>query len=178
MPLTVPVTARDHVKGPADATLTLVQFADFECPHCSLVYPVVQDIARELKDCLRIVYRHFPLSQVHPNSQPAANASEAAAAQGRFWEMADLLHANCESLEIESIQKYARKLKLDMKQFNREFESGVHLARIRADFLGGVRSGVNGTPTFFINGERHEGALEFDALVAALLRADRVSRSS
>lgn len=173
MPLVIPVTARDHIKGPADATLTLVQFADFECPHCALVYPVVHEIARELKDCLRIVYRHFPLSQVHSNAQRAASAAEAAAAQGRFWEMADVLHANNEDLELESIQRYARKLKLEMKQFNRELESGVHAARVRADFLGGVRSGVNGTPTFFINGERHQGALEFDAMVAALLAASR-----
>ena len=175
MPLVVPVTPRDHIKGPADAALTLVQFADFECPHCALVYPVVQEIGRELKDSLRIVYRHFPLSQVHPRAQPASLAAEAAAAQGRFWEMADMLHQNNEELDPEAIQRYARKLKLDMKQFNREIESGVHAARIRADFLGGVRSGVNGTPTFFINGQRHEGALEFDALVSALLTASRTA---
>ena len=171
MPLVIPVTARDHARGPAEAQLTLVQFADFQCPHCGLVHPVVQEIAGELKDSLRIVYRHFPLSQVHPRAQAAAHAAEAAAAQGRFWEMADLLHENNEDLEAEAIQRYARTLKLDMKQFNREIESGVHAARIRADFLGGVRSGVNGTPTFFINGRRHEGALEFDALVSALLKA-------
>ena len=171
MPLVIPVTARDHIRGPAEGPLTLVQFADFQCPHCALVYPVVQEIGMELKDSLRIVYRHFPLSQVHPLAQAAACAAEAAAAQGRFWEMADMLHENDEALEAEAIQRYARKLKLDMKQFNREIESGVHAGRVRADFLGGVRSGVNGTPTFFINGQRHEGALEFDALVSALLKA-------
>jgi protein-disulfide isomerase len=171
--LQIPVTARDHSRGPAAAPLVLVQYADFECPHCALVHPVIDELRHELKDSLLTVFRHFPLTQVHPRAQPAAIAAEAAASQGRFWEMADLLHENNEELDDESLQRYARKLKLNLKQFDSELRSGVHDARIRADFLGGVRSGVNGTPSFFINGQRHQGAFEFEALVTALLKASK-----
>jgi protein-disulfide isomerase len=171
--LMIPVSPRDHSRGSAGASLVLVQYADFQCPHCALLHPVLEEIRRELKDSLRIVYRHFPLSQVHPRAQPAALAAEAADSQGKFWDMADLLHENHEELDDESVQRYAKRLKLSMKQFNSEIGSAVHEARVRADFLGGVRSGVNGTPTFFINGQRHEGALTFDAIVCALLNASR-----
>jgi protein-disulfide isomerase len=173
MPLLIPVSPRDHSRGPAGASLVLVQYADFQCPHCALLHPVLEEIRRELKDSLRTVYRHFPLSQVHPQARMAAQAAEAAASQGKFWDMADLLHENHEELDDEALRTYAKKLRLSMKQFTGEMESGVHEARVRADFLGGVRSGVNGTPTFFINGERHEGALTFDAMVTALLTASR-----
>ncbi|HEV8124208.1 MAG TPA: thioredoxin domain-containing protein [Gemmatimonadales bacterium] len=171
--LLIPVTARDHCRGPAEASLVLVQYADFQCPHCALLHPIVDEIRRELKDSLRVVFRHFPLSQVHPRAKAAALAAEAADSQGKFWDMADLLHDNHEELDQDSLERYAKKLKLSMKQFSGEIESGAHEARIRADFLGGVRSGVNGTPTFFINGQRHEGSLTFDAMVTALLNASR-----
>ena len=171
--LQIPVTARDHSRGQANAPLVLVQYADFQCAHCALVHPVVDDLRRELKDSLLTVYRHFPLSQVHPRAKAASLAAEAAASQGKFWDMADLLHENNEQLDDESLQRYAKKLKLNQKQFDSELKSGVHEARIRADFLGGVRSGVNGTPSFFINGQRHEGKFDFESLVSALLIASR-----
>jgi formate-nitrite transporter family protein len=171
--LALPVTVHDHAQGPENAPLTLLQYGDFECPHCALVHPVVTEIARELKDSLRIAFRHFPLASVHPRALRAAEAAEAAASQGRFWPMADLLYANQQDLEEEALLGYAKKAKLDVKRFRKELNSGIHSPRVRSDFLGGVRCGVSGTPTFFINGERYVGALEFHALVAALLKASR-----
>jgi len=171
--LVVPVSAHDHIRGPANAPLTLVQYADFQCPHCAAAYPEVAAIANELSDSLRLVLRHFPLSQVHPQAQRAAEAAEAAAGHGRFWEMASLLYENQEELDDHSLGRYARKAGLDLKRFRKELSSGVHAPRVRADYLGGVRSGVNGTPTFFINGKRYEGPFKSEALVAALLNESR-----
>jgi len=171
--LVVPVSAHDHIRGPANAPLTLVQYADFQCPHCAAAYPEVAAIANELSDSLRLVLRHFPLAQVHPQAQRAAEAAEAAAGHGRFWEMASLLYENQEELDDHSLGRYARKAGLDLKRFRKELSSGVHAARVRADYLGGIRSGVNGTPTFFINGKRYEGPFKSEALVAALLNESR-----
>jgi formate-nitrite transporter family protein len=171
--LEIPVSAHDHAQGPADAPLSLVEYGDFQCPHCALAHPQVAEIAHELRDSLRVVFRHFPLVRVHPLAERAAEAAEAAAAQGRFWEMVALLYRNQDELDDDSLVRYARKANLDTKRFRKELDAGVHAPRVRADFLGGVRSGVNGTPTFFINGERYEGTLHFDALVAALLKASR-----
>ena len=173
--LIVPVNSRDHSKGPTAATLTLVEYGDLQCPHCALVHPVVAEIAHELADSLRIVFRHFPLTRVHPRSQRAAEAAEAAGMQGKFWEMVDLLYQNHEDLSDESLARYAKKARTDVKQFTRDIEGTALKDRVRADFLSGVRSGVNGTPTFFINGERYNGAFDFDALVAALLKASRTA---
>ncbi len=171
--LVVPVSAHDHIRGPVNAPLTLVQYGDFQCPHCAAAYPEVAAIANELSDSLRLVLRHFPLAQVHPQAQRAAEAAEAAASQGRFWDMASLLYENQEELDDHSLGRYARKAGLDLKRFKKELNSGVHAARVRADYLGGVRSGVNGTPAFFINGKRHEGTFKSEALVAALLSESR-----
>ena len=172
-PLTVPVSQRDHFKGPAGGSLTLVEYGDLECPHCALVHPVVAEIAHELRDSLVVVFRHFPLTRVHPRSQRAAEAAEAAGSQGKFWEMLDLMYQNHEDLHEESLARLAKKLKLDTKRFAKDMEGQVYRDRVRADFLSGVRSGVNGTPTFYINGERYGGSYDFDAIVAALLKASR-----
>ena len=171
--LAIPISAHDHAQGPGDAPLTLVEYGDFQCPHCALAHPRVDEIARELRDSLRVVFRHFPLAQVHPLAQRAAEAAEAAAAQGRFWEMAALLYRHQDDLDDDSLVRHAWKASLDTKRFRKELDEGVHAPRVRADFLGGVRSGVNGTPAFFINGERYEGTFTLDALVAALLKASR-----
>ena len=171
--LVIPISARDHAQGALDAPLTVVQYGDFQCPHCALAYQDVSEIANELRDSLRFVFRHFPLTQIHPQAQRAAEAAEAAANQARFWEMAALLYENQEQLDNDSLARYARKANLDSKRFKKELSSGVHATRIRADFLGGVRSGVNGTPTFFINGERYEGMFNSAAFVAALLKESR-----
>jgi protein-disulfide isomerase len=171
--LLIPVSPRDHARGPANANLTLVEYGDLECPHCALVHPVIAEIAGELKDSLRVVFRHFPLTQLHPHAQQAAEALEAAGCQGRFWEMLDLLYQDNARLDKDTLSRYAKKARVDMKQFTRELDGQVYKDRVRADFLSGVRSGVSGTPTFFINGEKYTGAYEFDTLVAALLKASR-----
>lgn len=171
--LVIPVSARDHSQGAPNAPLTVVQYGDFQCPHCALAYRDVSEIANELRDSLRFVFRHFPLTQIHPHAQRAAEAAEAAASQDRFWAMAALLYDNQEQLDDDSLARYARKANLDPKRFKKELYSGVHAARVRADFLGGVRSGVNGTPTFFINGERYEGMFDSKAFVAALLKESK-----
>ena len=171
--LIVPVSAHDHVRGPENAPLTLVQYGDFQCPHCAAAYEEVAAIANELSDSLRLVLRHFPIAQVHPQAQRAAEAAEAAASQGRFWDTASLLYENQEELDDHSLGRYARKAGLDLKRFKKEVSSGVHVPRVRADYLGGVRSGVNGTPTFFINGKRYEGTFKSEAFVAALLNESR-----
>ena len=176
MGLAVPVNEHDHAQGPPGADLVLVTYADFECPHCALVHPVVMEVARELRDSLRLVYRHFPLTDLHPHAQRAAEAAEAAAKQGRFWEMASQLFAHQDQLEDEFLLRYAKKSSVDAKRVSKELESGVHAARVRSDYLGGLRSGVQGTPSLFINGERYEGAFHLDALVGALLEASRRRR--
>jgi formate-nitrite transporter family protein len=173
--LAIPVSAHDHARGPAEAPLTVVQYGDFECPHCALAHPRLTEIANELGDSLRLVYRHFPLTDVHPRAQRAAEAAEAAAKQGRFWEMVPLLYANNERLDDETLLRCAKKAGADAKRLMKEVGSGAHAARVRADYLGGLRSGVSGTPTFFINGERYEGTLGLDSLVSALLKASRTA---
>jgi len=173
--LAIPVSAHDHARGPEKAQLTLVQYVDFECPHCALAHPRLTEIANELGDSLRVVFRHFPLTDVHPRAQRAAEAAEAAAKQGRLWEMIPLLHANHDRLDDETLVRSAKKAGVDAKRLMKELASGAHAGRVRADYLGGLRSGVKGTPTFFINGELHEGAIGLDSLVTALLKASRTA---
>jgi protein-disulfide isomerase len=172
--LAIPVSAHDHARGPEKAPLTLVQYMDFECPHCALAHPRVTEIANELGDSLRLVFRHFPLTDVHPRAHRAAEAAEAAK-QGRLWEMLPLLHANHDRLDDETLVRSAKKAGVDAKRLMKELASGAHAGRVRADYLGGLRSGVKGTPTFFINGELYEGVLELDSLVTALLKASRTA---
>jgi protein-disulfide isomerase len=169
--LTVPVSAEDHSQGPLDAPVTLVEYGDYECPHCGRAYPIVRDVQRQLGARLRFVFRNFPLREVHPHAQHAAEAAEAAAAQGRFWEMHDLIFEHQRALLDRHLHEYAGTLALDQARFDEELASHVHAARIKRDFSGGIRSGVNGTPTFFVNGVRHDGDWDAASLVAALERA-------
>lgn len=153
-----PVGKRDHATGPPDAPLTLVEYGDYQCPHCGAAYPIVEEIIDRLGDRLRFAYRHFPLSQIHPYAEPAAEAAEAAGAQGRFWEMHDLLFRNQQTLEDDRhFLLFAEQLGLDVERFSSELLQHAHHGRVREDFLSGVKSGVNGTPTFFINGVRYDG---------------------
>jgi protein-disulfide isomerase len=169
--LNPPVSERDHVIGPRTAPVTLVEYGDFECPYCGAAHPVVKEVQRRLANGLRFAFRHFPLTRVHPHAEHAAEAAEAAGAQGKFWEMHDLLFEHQNALEDEDLLLYAAFLGLDMDRFASELELGVHAPRVRDDFLSGVRSGVNGTPTFFINGRRHEGAADLQTLLAAIAAA-------
>jgi protein-disulfide isomerase len=167
--LTLPVTPdRDHVRGPADAPTELVEYGDYECPYCAAAYPVVEGLLADAGDAVRFAFRHFPLSTVHPHAERAAQAAEAAAAQGRFWPMHELLFANQHRLGDRDLLGYARALDLDVDRFAMELDTRVHLGRVREDLMSGVRSGVNGTPTFFTNGLRHDGSYDARSLAKAL----------
>ena len=155
--LAVPVNERDHSLGPSNAPVTLVEYGDFECPHCGRAHPIVQGIRRYMGEQLRFVFRHFPLAEAHPNAQSAAEAAEAAGAQGRFWEMHDILFRNQAALEPENLLLYAARVGVDAQRVARELVAGTWTKKVRDDFRGGVRSGVNGTPTFFVNGVRYDG---------------------
>jgi protein-disulfide isomerase len=166
-----PVGPKDHMQGPPDAPVTLVEYGDYECPYCGEAYPVVKALQERLGDQMCFVFRNFPLTQVHPHAEEAAEAAEAAGAQGKFWEMHDLLYENQDALEPEDLVQYARALKLDLKRFVLEMREHVYVERVREDFRSGVRSGVNGTPTFFINGARHNGPFDLESLLAAIEEA-------
>jgi protein-disulfide isomerase len=166
--LTVPVDDSDHVQGPADAPVTLVEYGDFECPYCAAAHVIVKKVQEIMADQLRFVFRHFPLTQIHPHAEPAAEASEAAGAQGQFWEMHDVLYENQPMLDSLNLVRFAQELGLDGTRFVRELKQGIYRERVRRDFLSGVRSGVNGTPAFFINGVRYDGSWDLPQLVEAL----------
>jgi protein-disulfide isomerase len=166
--LTVPIGGRDHVLGPPTATLTLLEYGDYECPFCRAAQDPVERLLQVAGDGLRYAYRHFPLTQIHPHAQQAAEASEAAAAQDAFWEMHGLLFERQDRLATRDLLGYAATLGLDVARFAAELGSRVHAPRVREDFMSGVRSGVNGTPTFFVNGRRHNGGWDFASLLAAL----------
>ncbi len=166
--LTLSVGQRDHRRGPATALVTLVEYGDYECPYCGQAYPIVKEIQRRLGDRLRFVFRNFPLTQSHPHAEHAAEAAEAAAAQEKFWEMHDSLFEHQQALDDAHLVHYAVALNLDQETFEREMTEHVHTNRVHEDFLSGVRSGVNGTPTFFINGVRHDDSYELETLLAAI----------
>ena len=166
--LTLPVGERDHAQGPTDAPVTLVEYGDYECPHCGRAYPIVKQLRQRLGRRLRFVFRNFPLRESHPHAQRAAESAEAAGAQGRFWEMHDRLFERQFALDDEYLIEYAGDLGLDVERFRAELVGRVYEPRVREDFRSGVRSGVNGTPTFFINGVRYDGAWDEETLVAAI----------
>jgi protein-disulfide isomerase len=170
--LTVPVTEdRDHIQGPAEAAVTLVEYGDYQCPYCGAAYPIIKEVQARMGGTLRFVFRNFPISTSHPHAEQAAEAAEAAAHQGRFWEMHDLLYENQSRLGEEDLRSYAKELELDVPTFDQELADHVHAERVREDFMSGVRSGVNGTPTFYVNGTRHDGSYEIEALLTVLERA-------
>jgi protein-disulfide isomerase len=171
--LLLPQAGRDHIQGPVDAPVALVEYGDYECPYCGDAYPVVKAIQEHLGDQLCFVFRNFPLVNSHPHAEHTAEAAEAAGAQGKFWEMHDLLYENQEALDDESLAEYAAELGLNGERVIREVLAGVHRERVREDFQSGARGGVNGTPTFFINGVRHDGAPVFEDLLAAVRQAMR-----
>jgi protein-disulfide isomerase len=169
--LTLPVSeVRDHIRGPADAPVTLVQYGDYECPYCGEAYPIVKDVQERMGAQLRFVFRNFPITTSHPHAEHAAEAAEAAAAQGRFWEMHDHLYENQPHLSDDDLRSYARAIDLDLDLFDKELAEHVHAERVHDDFMSGVRSGVNGTPTFFINGVRHDDSYDSETLLGALRR--------
>lgn len=166
--LTLPVGPRDHVRGPATAPLTLLEYGDYECPYCGAAHPVLNEVQRIMGPELMFAYRHFPLTRIHLHAYQAAEAAEAAGAQGRFWEMHDLLYANQHRLTAPDLLAYAKALGLDLERFAADISEDRHAPKLREDFLSGVRSGVNGTPTLFINGVRHDGGYDLPTLLDAL----------
>ena len=169
--LSIPVNANDHMQGNGDARWTLVEYGDYECPMCGRAYPIVKRLQEHLGDRLKFVFRNFPLREIHPYAEHAAETAEFAAADGQFWEMHDLLFENQETLEDEFLFQLAAKIGLSAHELRRTLAAETYRDRIDADFRGGIRSGVNGTPTFFINGARHDGSYDFETLLEAIMQA-------
>jgi protein-disulfide isomerase len=166
--LTSPVSARDHAQGTENAPLTLVEYGDYQCPYCGAAYPVVKQVQKALGKKLRFVFRNFPLTQMHPYALVAAEAAEAAALQGKFWEMHDIIYENQQQLEPEQLLVWAKELGLDLAKFETAIRKGEVTKRIKEDRTSGIASGVNGTPCFFINGTRYDDAADYESLLAAL----------
>jgi protein-disulfide isomerase len=174
--LTPPIGPRDHTLGPPDAPVTLVEYGDYECPHCGRAAPVVESVRERLGDQLLFAYRDFPLAQIHPHAEDAAEMSEAAGAQGRFWEMHATLFQHQHALDPNHLVRYAAMVGVDPGWAASALQTHTFEPLVREDFMSGVRSGVNGTPTFFINGERYDGSWEGPELLQALQRAVRGAR--
>ena len=166
--LTLPVGQRDHIQGLDTAPVTLVEYGDYECPYCGDAYPIIKQVQKNLRNKLRFIFRNFPITQIHPHAQHAAEAAEVAAAQNKFWEMHDYLYEHQQALDDNHLEKYASRLGLDIIQFNHDMASHAYAQRVREDFLSGVRGGVNGTPTFYINGIRYNGAWNLETLLKTL----------
>jgi protein-disulfide isomerase len=169
--LTTPINKRDHVRGSPDAPVILAEYGDFECPYCGAAYRVVKKLEKDLADTLAVVFRQFPLVNVHPHAQLAAEAAEAAGAQGRFWEMHDVLFEHQDALAPADLMKYAAALHLDLKRFANDLSGHAFLSKIEDDMRGGLQSGVNGTPTFFVNGVLHQGGHDEASLRASIQQA-------
>lgn len=164
--LKVPVTSADHIQGNKDAKLVLVEYGDYECPGCGQAFPMVKRIQQHFGDKLKFVFRNFPLTEIHPHAEVAAETAEFAAAQQQFWEMHDLIYTYQQQLSIPMLIELVETLKLSAPDFKKALELGTYKKKIKDDFLGGVHSGVNGTPTFFINGVRYDGPLGLEDLVS------------
>ena len=173
--LAVPVSERDHSQGPARAAITLVQYGDYECPYTRQSTRVIQALQQELGDRLRFVYRNFPLIEIHPHALHAALAAEAADAQGKFWQMHDYLFHHQHTLTDADLAQFAEAIGLERQQYTRDMAEERGFDRIEEDVEGGERSGVQGTPTFFINGILYRGSWEHDALLAVLQEASRTA---
>ena len=166
--LSEPVSARDHIRGPRSAAISLVEYGDFECPYCRAAEPIVAGLMEALGDQLSVTFRHFPMLEVHPHGQHAAEVAEAAAAQGRFWEIHDMLFANQNALDDASLMKYAADLALDADRIRRELASHEHAGRVAEDRRSGLASGVDGTPTFYVDGARYDGSVALRQMLAAI----------
>ena len=173
-----PVGSDDHIQGPASARVTLVEYGDYECPDCGRAYSVLKAVQKAFGPNLRFVFRHFPLVASHPHAAMAAEAAEAAGAQGKFWEMHERLFEHQGALDDSGLLHHARKIGLDLEPFERDLRAQTHQVRVREDAAAGLRCGVRGTPTLFINGIPYAGSLEREALVLALARAALAVRES
>jgi protein-disulfide isomerase len=170
--LVADVTPVDHTLGPDHAPVTVVEYGDFECPNCKQAAPAVKLLLERFEEQVRFAFRHFPLTDVHPHALLAAEAAECAGAQGKFWQMHDLLFANQEHLKLKHLHGYAEQIGLDMTRYTAEMDDHVYLQRVREHIDGALRSGVRGTPGFFVNGRIHDVSFGirslFDAVEAVL----------
>jgi protein-disulfide isomerase len=169
--LKVSVGDQDHIQGNMKATCTLVEYGDYECPHCGAAHPLVKQIQKHFGSKLRFVFRNFPLTNIHANAQAAAEVAEFAGGTGKFWEMHDLLFENQDRLGNALFVELAQELKIDATALQKALDDKTSEAHVRADFSGGVRSGVNGTPTFFIDNQRHDGPMDYPTMVAKIEQA-------
>jgi protein-disulfide isomerase len=168
--LLLPIRPVDHVQGPEDAPYTLVEYGDYECPDCGRLYVILRDLQKDIASQLRVVFRHYPRSGVHHHAQQAAEAAEAAGAQGKFWEMHALLFERQQALRTKDLIRYAEELTLDVERFRDELKNETYSERVRADFLAGVQNGVYGTPSLFLNGVRYDGVCDEASLRRHLSR--------
>ena len=167
-PLLVPDPAPDHILGPADARVTLIEYGDFECPSCAQAAPAVKIMRDHFGRQVRFVFRHFPLREVHPHAELAAEAAEAAGAQGKFWPMHDLLFENQQHLKANHLRAYAQRLELDLSRYDYEMGDHVYLQRVREHVASGVASGVRATPGFYLNGVPQDVSFGFERLMEAV----------
>lgn len=167
--LVLPVSPRDHARGDLDASVTLVEYGDYQCPYCGAAHPITKELIQI--EHVRFVFRHFPLTTLHPFAEPAAEAAEAAAVQGKFWQMHDWIFEHQQTMAPQDLLEAAALVGLDVKRFAGDLTEHRHEKKIRDDFMSGVRSGVNGTPTFFINGVRHDGGYALEELREAIQAA-------
>ncbi|MDI7861865.1 DsbA family protein [Rhizobiaceae bacterium n13] len=165
--LSVGVDSGDHIAGPRSAAVTLVEYGDYECPYCGEAYPILKAVQQAMGSDLCFVFRNFPLAQMHPHAVHAADFAEMAAAEGKFWEAHDLLYENQQALSDNDLRRYGKLLGIHPAAVERAFD-GRFDQKIEDDFRSGLRSGVNGTPSFFINGMRYDGPLDVDSLIAVL----------
>jgi protein-disulfide isomerase len=163
--LTPPVSAKDHCRGPADAPVTLVEYGDFECPYCGAAYPILKKLEHLAGDMVRVVFRNFPLTSLHAHAQQAAEAAESAGEQGKYWEMHDLIFERQHFLARADLEAYAGRTGVEMDRFREDLDTRRWASKVRDHFRSGVVSGVNGTPTFFVNGVRHDGGYQLEELM-------------
>jgi protein-disulfide isomerase len=175
MALRIPVNETDHFYGPTNAPVELVEYGDYQCPHCGRAYPIVKDLIQQLGNNLKFVFRNFPLSKIHPHARMAAIAVEAAALQNKFWEMHDIIFENQKRIHPLALIEYASAIGLNIDQLKTDMEDNKLAEKVDDDFYSGMRSGVNATPTFFINGEKYTGSWEHDDLLKYIRRSYAIS---
>ena len=166
--LLLPLNSADHVLGPASAAVTVIEYGDFECPYCRAAYPAVKTLLNHFGDRVRFAFRHFPVVEMHPHAERAAEAAEAAGVQGRFWPMHDLLFENQQHLSDEYLRQYALQARLDLQEYDRDMNRRIHLPFIREQMNSGMERGARGTPTFFVNGVMEDVSFGMDTLYKAI----------
>ncbi len=169
--LTVPLSKRDHLTGRPNASVSLLEYGDYECPACGHAQPVVEALLSEVGNRICFAFRHFPLTNVHPYAERAAESAEGAAAEGKFWEMHQVLFENQDALDYDDLAEYAAELGLQANRLIRQVMAGHYAGRVQEDFQSGIRGGVNGTPSFFINGRRYDGPFAAEPMLTALAEA-------